>query len=178
MHFFGCLQVFWISQIIYVCIQFLSKLSILLLYLRIFWEVKWMRRVCFGAIVVLCSHSIPIFVVSFAQCRPLEAIWDRSITTGQCLDVGTIAFIGGALSIAWDVFLIALPLHEVLKLQATLRDRLIVILAFGVLSVASVTSITRLLYITEFNNSLDPTCEYQIYIQAKNHANSEGRGQR
>lgn len=137
--------------------QYFSKLSILLLYLRVFGITRWMRLSCHFCIVALSVHSITLFFLIFFQCQPLEAIWNKYIES-RCLDVSAVAYAGGALSLAWDVVLITLPLPETLRLHVSARKRLSIAIIFALASAASVTTIIRLRFIVLFNATHDPSC--------------------
>lgn len=151
-------QTFWIAQVFYAWMQYFTKLSILLLYLRIFGITRWMRVACNSCIAILTIHSIPLFLTSLFQCQPLEAIWNKYIE-GHCLNVSTITYIGSAISIAWDVILIALPIPEILKLHVPARKRLTIIISLALASAAGVTTVIRLKYVILFNATHDPSCE-------------------
>lgn len=141
--------------------QYFTKLSILLLYIRVFGVTRWVRITCHGCIAALTFQTIPIFFIVFFQCQPLQAIWNKYIE-GRCLDVSAVAYAGGALSIAWDVILIALPIPEILKLQVSARKRFTIVIIFALASAASVTTIIRLRYIVLFNATYDPSCKSTI----------------
>lgn len=160
-HVLGLEQTFWVAQLFYCWMQYFTKLSILLLYIRVFGVTRWVRTTCYGCIAALTFQTIPIFFIMFFQCQPLQAIWNKYIE-GRCLDVSAIAYAGGALSIAWDVVLIALPIPEILKLQVSARKRLTLVVIFALASAASVTTIIRLRYVVLFNATYDPSCKWMI----------------
>ena len=141
--------------------QYFTKLSILLLYIRVFGVTRWVRLTCYGCIAALTVQTVPIFFIVFFQCQPLEAIWNKYIE-GRCLDVSSVAFAGGALSIFWDVILIALPIPEILRLRVSARKRLTLAIIFALASAASVTTIIRLRYVVLFNTTYDPSCKPMI----------------
>jgi hypothetical protein len=78
---------------------------------------------------------------------------------GRCLDVSALAYVGGALTIFWDVVLIALPIPEILKLNVSIRTRITLIIVFVIASAAGVTSVIRLRYLLLLNTTHDPSCK-------------------
>lgn len=115
---YSCFQVFYASELIWAASIVIIKLSILLLYIRLFGRLRYIRlwaywlsifSVCWGIMVILgCSF----------QCRPLRFIWDKSIN-GTCINVGLFFILGSAPNVLTDFLVLALPLPAVLALQTS-----------------------------------------------------------
>lgn len=101
----------------------LPKMSILLLYLRVFTN-KGARLTCWlllGAVVVIWFT----FTVAFnLQCIPLAYTWDKTIPGGHCFDVEAYYKATSAPNIATDVVMLILPIPTVINLQTTTLRKL------------------------------------------------------
>ncbi|KAH7304442.1 hypothetical protein B0I35DRAFT_329575, partial [Stachybotrys elegans] len=148
-------QLFYIAQILYVLVQVTAKVSILVLFSRIF-PATWLQRAIITFGVFLVGHGLIYMLVVILQCLPVNAVWGRTIT-GKCLDITAITVSGAIFSIVEDIVIFALPIKEVFQLRLTMQKRIALILMFSVGSFACVTSIMRLKYTVSFANSLDST---------------------
>ncbi|KAH8655846.1 hypothetical protein BX600DRAFT_553013 [Xylariales sp. PMI_506] len=151
---------FFISQILYLFVQFSGKIAILLLYQRIF-EVGstarwfwWAIKICLGLAV---SAEGAYLIVICVQCVPLAGMWDTSITDAKCIDLDAVALTGAIMSIIADLVLITLPMTVIFKLQIDRRKRIAVSFVFAIASVGVIASIVRLVFLTERKSSVDYT---------------------
>ncbi|WZH39864.1 Integral membrane protein [Fusarium acuminatum] len=72
------LKLFYIAQIFYKLTINLAKISMLLLYLRIFVQ-EWFRRCCFTLMAIIASYMAVALALSIWQCHPLSGAWDKSL---------------------------------------------------------------------------------------------------
>ncbi|KAL2062454.1 hypothetical protein VTL71DRAFT_6720 [Oculimacula yallundae] len=152
------LKLFYAVQIFYVILQTLAKVSILLLYLRIFPSQRF-RLILKLAMAFMISHGLAfLFVVAF-QCLPVRSIWDRELTN-HCVDLQALIYAGAGLSIFEDVAIMILPIFELKGLNLSRRKRVALGLMFALGSFACVTSIIRIKYVTSYGNTIDETWNY------------------
>ncbi|KAH8810940.1 integral membrane protein [Xylogone sp. PMI_703] len=149
------LQLFWIIQIFYIVVQVFAKLSICLLYLRIFPRPRFQLFTKLTIAFVLSHATAFIFAIVF-QCHPISSIWDRRIT-GHCINLSAVGFAGAAASIFEDVLILVLPISELNTLNLGTKKKLSLIFMFSIGSFACVTSMVRLKYLTQFGRSFDLT---------------------
>ncbi|WDK20004.1 heterokaryon incompatibility protein [Colletotrichum graminicola] len=90
--------------------------------------------------------------------QPIESNWDRYIE-GRCFNVTAIVYAGAACSILEDLFLIVLPIPELLKLQLSSKKRIALVFMFALGSFACIASMVRLQYLVSFADSFDSTYE-------------------
>lgn len=103
----------------------LTKLSILLMYARIF-PTRNFRIASFVLGGISVAWAIAIIFVSIFQCTPIARAWDKTIP-GHCIDLKA-SFIGNAIpNIITDIAILALPVRVVWGLHANLTHRLSVI---------------------------------------------------
>ncbi|KAH6658539.1 hypothetical protein BKA67DRAFT_216577 [Truncatella angustata] len=155
------LQLFYVAQILYIAIQLLAKVSISLLFIRLF-PARWIRLTLQIFIAFMLGHGLIFIMVIAFQCWPVHSIWDKTIT-GRCVDVTVVGYVGAGLSIGEDLFLMLLPITELRKLQVTQRQRVLLSAMFAIGSFAAVTSMIRLKYMVMFANTFDSTCKLLVF---------------
>ena len=73
------------------------KLSILLLYRRIFPDARFKIALCaVGGFVISCGVTMNLLVVF--QCNPINASWNPSVQSRQCIRLNTAFIIFGSLN--------------------------------------------------------------------------------
>ena len=100
------------------------KLSILLLYRRIFVSQGFKRTTIYVGLICLAWFFIAVFIDLF-QCHPFKAAFNvEVIFTDQCIDLQAFYWGITAANVTLDVPLLYLPLHMVWSLQLPKRQRL------------------------------------------------------
>ena len=100
------------------------KLSILLLYRRIFVSQRFKRTTIYVGLICLAWFFIAVFIDLF-QCHPFKAAFNvEVIFTDQCIDLQAFYWGITAANVTLDVILLYLPLHMVWSLQLPKRQRL------------------------------------------------------
>ncbi|KAJ5799070.1 uncharacterized protein N7518_001138 [Penicillium psychrosexuale] len=113
-----------IFEIMYVTTVATTKISILLMYCRIFptREIRIASLVLGG---MTLSWLVAIILVSVFQCNPIPRAWDTRIP-GKCINLKGM-FIGNAVpNIVTDILILSLPVKVVWGLHASLTHRLVV----------------------------------------------------
>lgn len=108
----------------------LTKVSLLLLYLRIFVS-KQFRIATYVILAIVGCWSIGSIVATICQCIPVQASWDSSITDKTCINSDAAWYQYGIMNILTDVAILLLPIKPILELELRHRERL------GVLGVFS-----------------------------------------
>lgn len=106
------------------------RLVILSIYVRIF-SRKELRVFCY----LLMALNFVLFalatVVSMLQCRPLQAIWMPTLPGAQCLSLLMFWTYLLIPSIVLDVIMIILPIPTILKLKASRKDKIGLVVTFA-----------------------------------------------
>ncbi|KAK2841616.1 hypothetical protein FQN49_006077, partial [Arthroderma sp. PD_2] len=131
-----------VAQVLYKLVICLAKVSILFLYLRIFYVHQYFRRICICLIVFTVCSGIAFIPPTIWQCSPVSAYWDRSIPH-KCLSSFPNWLSYAIINITTDVILLILPIQQILRLQLTKRDKIALILVFLLGSFVCITSIYR-----------------------------------
>ncbi|KAK2055733.1 hypothetical protein LY76DRAFT_595790 [Colletotrichum caudatum] len=149
------LQLFYVTQMLYIFTLFCAKVSLSAFYCRVFVNSRFLYINYAFILLYIVKAVLFTFLVMF-QCLPLQVIWDRSIA-GQCLNTSIISYTGSAMTIVEDIALIILPIPELLKLQLKPRKKLALVFMFCLGLFATITSIIRLQYLVLFSHTYDPT---------------------
>ncbi|EEQ34991.1 uncharacterized protein MCYG_07810 [Microsporum canis CBS 113480] len=143
-----------IAQVLYKLVICLAKVSILLLYLRIFYVHQYFRRICICLIVFTICSGIAFIPPTIWQCSPVAAYWDRSIPH-TCLSSFPNWLSYAIINITTDVILLILPVQQILRLQLTKRDKIALILVFLLGSFVCITSIYRVTLLASSSSTKD-----------------------
>ena len=130
----------YVAQIIYNLTIFLTKASILLLYLRAFSPV---RRTCIILHIVLWANFAFYFaetVVEVFQCLPIRKAWSP-LLPGHCINEKAVQTSSAAINTFSDFVILVVPLANVWDLQLSGKGRvgMIMIFSFGALYVQTCT---------------------------------------
>ncbi|KAJ5042783.1 uncharacterized protein L3040_004176 [Drepanopeziza brunnea f. sp. 'multigermtubi'] len=153
---------YYVGQMLYIIIQVLAKISLLLLYVRLFPRTRTEFMSKLGIAFLLLHGTVYLFLIIF-QCWPIHAIWDRSIA-GQCLHPKIIGYSGAGASILEDFFILFLPAGEIWNLQLSRGQKLNLFFMFSIGSFACVTSIVRLQYLSVFDKQFDATWDHFDFV--------------
>ncbi|KAK6415770.1 hypothetical protein LTR95_017544, partial [Oleoguttula sp. CCFEE 5521] len=105
----------WVAQLLYKFANAMTKISISLLYLRMFPSPKF-RRMIFAFIAFVVAYCNSALFTSIFQCSPIEKAWRKSMD-GHCIDIGIVWFVNSAMTLTADTFLIVLPITNMIRLQ-------------------------------------------------------------
>lgn len=112
--------------------MFIVKLSLFLLYLRVFALVRHIRTAIFVGIVFHLILSTTSFVLEFVFCYPRRGqSFLMSFTAPRCAkDAATLGIAQGVGVIIGDFYLLLMPMPVVWKLQLSLRKKIGVTVIF------------------------------------------------
>lgn len=123
----------YILPIIYFLQAGLVKISILLFLLRIF-PRPITRKLLWGTIIFTTLWTAAFMLGGVLQCRPPSFYWISWDVKNQkeCLNFSALNWANSLLSIALDIWILAIPLYEVIHLQLSWRRKLSISLMFFV----------------------------------------------
>ncbi|KAH8746684.1 hypothetical protein F5882DRAFT_446278, partial [Hyaloscypha sp. PMI_1271] len=151
----GLRKLYYISQILYVFILPVAKMSILFLYLRIF-PSKSFRLATYMTMAFIIVQTIALALVVSFQCTPVDSYWDITIP-GKCIHSQAFVYAAAGLSILEDLVIMLLPVMELKALKLDLKKKLALAFMFALGSFACITSLVRLKYIISYGTSIDLT---------------------
>ena len=110
-----------------------TKLTILLMYRRIFSPRRWspfnIALRSFEAVLIL--FYIAITIAKIWECRPRARIWNKSIK-GTCIDIPRLLNTSGLFNTISDLLILLVPLKAVWNLNMKWKKKLGVIAVFSV----------------------------------------------
>ena len=128
------IQVFQGIQCLYYLNIALTKISILLLYYRIFGICKkYQIAIILSGFVVIC-YWIPCTTLAFMGCSPIENNWNH-LAPGHCVDILDFLRWNGICNLIINLLILSLPIPMVWHLRASTRKKVAIsgIFALGFL---------------------------------------------
>lgn len=121
----------YVLEVLYFFQMTLLKLALLFFFLRIFPKTM-IRNLLKGTIVFTMLYGLVFVIIAIFQCRPISHYWDKWDLEhdGKCINVNALAWSNAIISIALDVWMLALPLYEVFRLQLSWRKKISVAIMF------------------------------------------------
>ncbi|KAG6354991.1 hypothetical protein INS49_004072 [Diaporthe citri] len=149
---------FYVLQILYVVGLPMVKLSLLFFYLRVF-PARPVRRVLWGTIVLILLYTVTFLFISIFECTPISFFWESwdGEHKGKCLSLHAISWIQAAVSVALDVWMLAIPLSQLPGLKLHWTKKVSVGLMFFVGTFVTVVSILRLQSLMKYASSTNVT---------------------
>ncbi|KAJ3482206.1 hypothetical protein NLG97_g7629 [Lecanicillium saksenae] len=153
---------FYAIQIIYILLMLLVKLTLTFFYLNIF-SGRRVRILLWGTVVFHVLAAVSFSVALIFQCMPINYQWemynyksDMSIQ-GRCLNVNAGAWANSAVSVASDIWLLAIPLSQIYKLRLHWKKKLGAAIMFLTGVIVTVVSFLRLASIKNYATTSNPT---------------------
>jgi hypothetical protein len=122
---------FYVMAVLYFLQVTLLKMSLLFFYLKIFPE-KGVRRLLWSTVGFNTGFGIFFVVLTIFQCQPISFYWTKwdGLHSGKCLSISGIAWANAAVSIALDIWMLAIPLSQLRKLHLHWKKKIGVALMF------------------------------------------------
>ncbi|KAE8350446.1 hypothetical protein BDV28DRAFT_150926 [Aspergillus coremiiformis] len=130
------LKALWASIPLYNLSLNLTKVSLVLLYLRLF-PLKGYRIVLVIVLIFVVISGLWMIFATLFMCIPIRGAWDPSIPR-RCIPNSILWSLNAALQITSDIIIVILPMPLLAKLQLPRRQKiaLIAVFAFGVFGCA------------------------------------------
>ncbi|KAI1877510.1 hypothetical protein JX265_003518 [Neoarthrinium moseri] len=121
----------WSLTVVYYFTASSTKLSILLMYHRIFSIDRALRRQIWALSIIVACYWIGCTVANLTNCIPMKYIWLNSLADPRyCFNYNYYWFAAGMIEALIDTLILILPIKAILGLQVTVRQRLAVISIF------------------------------------------------
>ncbi|KAI1808962.1 hypothetical protein F4811DRAFT_499636 [Daldinia bambusicola] len=119
------------------------KCSILALYYSIF-PSRNFRRLIWAVAVFVLIWCIITFFMGVLLCIPIEKLWDPTITGGTCISLRELGIATTSVHIFTDLVLLAMPIPLVLRLNASVQKKRLILATFVVGGSVCIVSIARI----------------------------------
>ena len=123
-----CITVY-ICEVFYVSTNGLVKVSLLLLYLRIFPDKKFQRYVWLSVAFVAMT-AVTFTFTSSLQCMPPQKAWDSTIKEGHCFTGNNLVWAHAGFGLVQDLIIFTLPITQIRGLQMSRWKKITVAVAF------------------------------------------------
>ncbi|KAJ5477410.1 hypothetical protein N7539_007554 [Penicillium diatomitis] len=130
-------------QFLWVLSLSCTKVSILLLYLRIF-PVTWVVWASRATMLVIILWAIATILAGSLICRPFAFNWDQTIPGGHCGNQVQSFTATGVINLITDVFVLIIPMPLLYKLQMATYKKATLIIVFGLGFVTCIISALRI----------------------------------
>ncbi|KAL4755526.1 hypothetical protein BDW72DRAFT_3077 [Aspergillus terricola var. indicus] len=136
------LKLLWISVPLYNLSLNLTKVSMVLLYMRLFPSRHYqiMLKILLG--LVACTGLYMVFGTLFV-CVPVHTFWERRNVDENCVSRAVVWYLTAALQIAGDLTLVILPMPKLFRLRVPTRQKVCLILVFALGLFVVATSAAR-----------------------------------
>ncbi|KAJ5676034.1 hypothetical protein N7462_008931 [Penicillium macrosclerotiorum] len=141
-------KLLYVFEPLYITTAGIIKISVLLMYRRIF-PVRYIKVGCYILGAITIAWVISIDLLAIFQCTPISKAFNRALP-GHCIDLKGALIGNGAPNFVTDIFILALPVRLIWRLQASLWQRLSVICVFLTGSFVVFASIYRFSLIFQF----------------------------
>ncbi|KEQ77812.1 hypothetical protein M436DRAFT_36696, partial [Aureobasidium namibiae CBS 147.97] len=140
------LEVWTFGAMIYSVCMLLTKMSILMLYRRLF-PIDNFRYLWWMCVFCTMGYGLGAIFSSLFACVPVRAQWDLTISASRCINKQAFYIGNGVMNIITDLMILALPIPIVWRLTLELRQKIILSVVFTLGSISCVISLVRLLSI-------------------------------
>ena len=156
---------FWTGEMWYTFVTMLTKVSILLLYLRIFPKTvasRWFRTTVW-TLVGVCLAANAAFVLSIIfQCKPVTGAykaWDGTVEA-KCFNTSAQIIAMAGINILLDLTVFFLPIPKLVQLEISTRKKIGVCLTFLVGLFVTIVSIIRLVKFCQHYRTQNTTWDF------------------
>ncbi|KAK3989888.1 hypothetical protein QBC44DRAFT_395337 [Cladorrhinum sp. PSN332] len=143
----------WYGILFYNLSLVFSRISILLLYRRIF-TYRWTKRAIQVVLVLVIAIGIWLVISVCTACVPLEAFWNWSLFWTQKVycQPGNIWWANAALHVASDLVIMALPMPVLSALKLPRRQKYALVGVFALGFFVCIVSILRIVAMIDIFN--------------------------
>ncbi|KAJ4229224.1 hypothetical protein NW759_003950 [Fusarium solani] len=148
----------WVTQVSYIPAICLTKIAIISIFIRVF-PNKVFQMVCWGTIAHCALFMLSTTIAAILACVPVEAAWTnwKGTKEGVCYDNNAFWWAHSAINIVTDLWILALPIPQLLKLQLGRKKKIYLILMFSVGIIITVVSIVRFSGLVTYSATSNPT---------------------
>lgn len=128
------------------------KCSVLALYWRLF-PTRFIRWSCIAISCILFVWCLSIVITCFMECSPIQEIWNPQRTEASCNPMihEYLAWQDSIPEMVTTIIIFVLPIYEVMRMHATLRNRVAVSAIFLTGSLTIVSSIVRFVKVCKYH---------------------------
>ncbi|KAK2054782.1 CFEM domain-containing protein [Colletotrichum caudatum] len=155
------LYIFFWDELLYLGALPVTKISILLFYLKVF-SKREIRLGCWILIALNVAYLIVFELTCIFQCRPVEGAWKAwdGEFPAKCNNINTQGWAAAICNIVLDLATLVLPLRELYSLSLSLRKKIMVMTMFCVGFFVTIVSVVRLNSLATYATTDNVTQDY------------------
>ncbi|KAL8894621.1 MAG: hypothetical protein Q9192_004176, partial [Flavoplaca navasiana] len=144
----------WINDanMVYLVTLLGYKMSILILYLRLFAVNRTFRYVTWSMMFFVCGYLMANLWTQIFGCSPRSKYWEPS-TPGHCIDYTKAGLAYGSMNIISDLLILILPIPLVWRLKLSRREKVGISVIFMSGTITCVVAAVRYVYIVQENSA-------------------------
>ncbi|KAL3418416.1 hypothetical protein PVAG01_10132 [Phlyctema vagabunda] len=150
------IQVQYAGVIAYGPATFLIKVTLLLVYVRVFSPFRKTIIFIYVFMAMLVAYYIPMQIIKMRLCYPIWKVW-RDSEDGTCLDIKKIFVADTVISSITDLAILIIPIPLTWSLQMAAQKRIRYVALLGAGGLATAASIARLVLLVKLGDSPDRT---------------------
>ncbi|KAJ6443813.1 AT DNA binding protein [Purpureocillium lavendulum] len=151
---------FYLCEILYIALMAMVKLALSLFYLAIF-PGSGARRLLWATAVFQVVFGLAFIIKDAVQCMKPNFYWNRfsldADPNGHCINVHASGWVNAVLGVAIDIWLFAIPIFQLRKLQLHWKKKIVAGVMFLTGALVTLVSILRLNSLKTFANTTNPT---------------------
>ncbi|KAI4717159.1 hypothetical protein E4T48_06623 [Aureobasidium sp. EXF-10727] len=155
------LEVWTFAAMIYSVCMLLTKMSILMLYRRLF-PIDNFRYLWWMCAFCTVGYGLGAMFSSLFACVPVRANWDMTIAPTRCINKQAFYIGNGVMNIVTDLMILCLPIPIVWRLTLELKQKIVLSFVFTLGSISCVISLVRLLSIVTWIHVGDSDITYTL----------------
>lgn len=145
------LKAFIASDWMYTGSSILIRLSILALYIRLFSSIRAFFIIAHVTAWIVVVSELALVLTYTFSCRPVAYFWDRTNSTGHCLDQTRILTASAVVDAVTGIWVLFLPVPIILRLQTDKKRKWALIALFALGAFVCVTAVVRMPFLLQFN---------------------------
>jgi hypothetical protein len=111
------LKLSFMCSLLYFSTVTAIKISILLMYRRLFGIIASFRRQSLVTGVVVVAFFVAGTITALCSCHPFQRKWQGQSIQKNCLNFNIFWMVTGAIEVVIDTIILALPVGVIIKLQ-------------------------------------------------------------
>ncbi|KAF4994651.1 hypothetical protein FGRMN_5648 [Fusarium graminum] len=157
------LKLFWVDCPIYSLLLGMTKVTIILFYIRLCHVYTRFCQICWLCILLIILYTLILIFLNIFQCTPIRWNWDRfggHDVDFWCLDLNKLTWSINITNIIFDVVVLVLPIPLVWRTRSTLRRKIAIVFMFSLGIVVLVASCLKMRYNILYGQSHNITWDY------------------
>ncbi|KAF5694875.1 integral membrane protein [Fusarium denticulatum] len=157
------LKLFWIDCPVYTLLLGMTKVTIILFYIRLCHVYTLFCQLCWACILIISISTGVFMSLNIFQCTPIRWNWDRfggEDVDFWCMDLNKLQWSINITNIIFDIVVLVLPIPLIWKTKSTFRRKLGIVLMFSLGVVVLVASCLKMRYNVLYGHSNNITWDY------------------